>query len=37
MTGCAGAATTTSSTPAARAVTAPITTDDGYGWRPPGA
>ena len=26
-----GAATTTSSTPAARAVTTPITTDDGYG------
>src|SRR4051794_1608992 len=37
MTVCGGAATTTSSTPAARAVTAPITTDDGYGARPPGA
>ena len=37
MTGCAGAATTTSRTPAARAVTAPMTTDDGYGRRPPGA
>ena len=37
MSGCAGAATTTSPTPAARAVTAPMTTDEGYGVRPPGA
>src|SRR5580765_7877472 len=37
MTGCAAAATTSSATPAARAVTAPISTDDGYGARPPGA
>src|SRR4051794_38915142 len=37
MTGCEGATTTTSSTPAARAVTAPISTEDGYGARPPGA
>src|SRR4051795_830090 len=37
MTGWCAAATTSCSTPAARAVTAPITTDDGYGLRPPGA
>ena len=37
MTGCApGAQTTTSSTPAARAVTTPMTTVLGYGVRPPG-
>ena len=29
MSGCAGAATATSPTPAARAVTAPMTTEDG--------
>ena len=32
-----GDATTTSRTPATRAVTAVIRTDDGSGWRPPGA
>ena len=37
ISGCGGAATTTSSTPAVHAVTAPMTTDDGYGLRPPGA
>src|SRR4051794_978582 len=37
MTGCEGATTTTSSTPAARAVTAPMSTEEGYGARPPGA
>src|SRR3954451_8072264 len=37
ITGCGAPTTYTSSTPAARAVTAPITTDDGYGLRPPGA
>src|SRR5215213_9552616 len=42
ITGCAlppgpgGAQTATSRTPATRAVTAPITTVDGYGARPPG-
>ena len=37
ITGCApGAQTTTSSTPAARAVTTPMTTVEGYGARPPG-
>ena len=37
IVGFGDAARYTSSTPAARAVTTPITTDDGYGWRPPGA
>ena len=37
ITGCGAPTTYTSSTPAARAVTTPITTVDGYGLRPPGA